>query len=233
MSVVYVSAAWANTGVTNKEAVEEETHDISDYMYYNTSGNFDQYTYGHVPIGSTSGEEDFIKTVLNEIHYNSDYPALNDNETVLIPHDNWTWGYGKNLPYEIESDLWVLGCTVYAGTQIPEVESRIMAWHEAGHSWTYDRGDTGGEHARASANCCNSSSQMYNITPLTAAYARDQYGEPYMKYAGSTETPDDYCNGQSNERGTSCWGCHTSGAFDYSRYSSCVLNDAEDWLATH
>lgn len=225
----WVSTAWSNTGVENKDAVDQEAGNIASYMDSNTSGDFSDYSFGHVSIGWTSGERDFIETMLEAIHNNDDYAGLAEHETVLIPHDNWSWGYGRLITYEVEPEYWVQGATVYAGTEIPRVEARIMSWHEAGHAWTYDSGRTGGEHAQASVNCCNSSNQMYNITPMTASYARDEYGYAYMTYGGDATEPETYCNGVSNYKGMSCWGCYTD-VFDYSRFSTCVLEDAETWL---
>lgn len=116
----WVSTAWAKDGGTqNSDAVDAEANNIADYMYNNTSGDFADYSYGYVPIGSTDGEKDFIKTMLEEIHNNSDYAGLAENETVLIPHDNWTWGYGRELAHEVETDHWVYGATVYAGDRNP------------------------------------------------------------------------------------------------------------------
>lgn len=70
---------------------------------------------------------------------------------------------------------------------------------------------------------------MYNLTPMTASYVRDASGYAYMKYEGGATEPNSFCNGESNYQGTSCWGCHTD-VFNYSLYSSCVMNDAETWL---
>lgn len=217
-------------GVKHGSGVDYATGLIADYMNDNTSGDFSDTNYDHVPIGSYSGEEDYIKKVIDEVHFNDDYVGTTENEILVIAHDNWDWGYGRRIAYEVEPDHWVSGCSVYAGSEIPEKEARIMTWHEAGHTWTYDSGRTGGEHANGRAQCCNLDNQMYDISPLTASYARDDDGFAYMKYEGQATEPQEYCNGTSNYQGNSCVGCHTDNTFDYSHYSSCVMEDAEEWL---
>ncbi|GGL67293.1 hypothetical protein [Halocalculus aciditolerans] len=234
MTTHYVSTAWANSGVTNKSTVDDAASDIASYMDSNISGPFSHYSYGSVSIGSTNGEVDFIKTVLDKIHNDSEHADLTPSETVLIPHDNWSWGYGRNIAYEYASGEWCHGCTVYAGTQISALEARIMSWHEAGHTWAYDSGRTGGEHANAHANCCNSDNQMYEITPMGAAYTLDNNNISYMAYAGDDTPVGTYCNGTNNRQGIACEGyCHTDGAFNYSKYSSCTMNDASTWDSQH
>lgn len=223
---IYVSSAKAYGCLKEKEVFEECTN-VASYLDSHSSADVYDWEFGLHRIGSTDGSiRNFLHTLLTEIENDPTEADLTHGETVLVPHEETAWGYGGNRAFDINGKR-IHGAVVYAGIHVPAVETRIMTWHEAGHTWTFPASGEPGEHGKATADY--SGDDLYDITPMAASYVRGTHSRPYMQWGAERNPPQEFCDGTDNFQGVACWGCHYSGCWDYSRYSYCVHDDFEEW----
>lgn len=200
--MAYLSTAVGNGAWDEESLVKNSADDIRTWVNNNINTNETVYrddfgvlsTDGGNYSNDNSGEGEFAKDALREIDDNN---YLTSKENIIIGHKVEGWGYGTARFSVSGIDARV--CTVYVGGFVPNEESRLFCWHEAGHNW-------GADHVDAKYRTKDSTSEIVGATPMIAGYLISSEDAPRVSYCahspgfGQTQCwGPDLQNGQPND----------------------------------